>query len=119
MEYKIKPALLIIDLQNCFVSKKGSFGKLGYKISKYQKIVPMASKAYDKAKSLGIPVIFTVAVRKKSGADMFSKTHQILPKKRSEKCPISHFLIHFYFPFTNSTHCLTKRKKYAILSMLN
>lgn len=85
MEYKIKPALLIIDLQNGFVSRGGSFDKLGYKIGKYQKIVPIISKIYDKCKSLEIPVIFTIAVREKSGNDMLNKTHKILPKIRLER----------------------------------
>jgi ureidoacrylate peracid hydrolase len=85
MDYKIKPALIIIDMQNCFVSKGGSFDKLGYDIAKYQKIVPKLVAAYGQAKSLGMPIIFTKAIREKSGIDLLEKNHQILPQKRRER----------------------------------
>lgn len=85
MEYRIKPALVIIDLQNCFISKGGSFDKMGYEIVRYQKILQIISQVYDRAKSLEMPVVFTKAVREKSGIDMLEKKHKILPKKRLER----------------------------------
>jgi ureidoacrylate peracid hydrolase len=85
MEYKIRPTLIIIDMQNCFVSKEGSFDKLGYKINKYQKIVPTVKYIYKKAKSLRIPVFFSQAIRERSGIDMIEKVHKILPPKRLER----------------------------------
>lgn len=85
MIFKIRPALVIIDLQNSFVSSRGSFDKLGYDISKYQRIVPAIQEVYRKAKSLKIPVFFSKAIREKSGIDGLEKVHKILPKKRHER----------------------------------
>jgi len=85
MNYKIKPALIIIDMQNGFISEGGSFDKLGYEIAKYQQIIPKLVAAYNQAKSLGLPVIFTKAIREKSGIDLLEKDHQILPQKRRER----------------------------------
>ncbi|AEA47331.1 cysteine hydrolase family protein [Archaeoglobus veneficus] len=83
--YKIKPALVIIDMQNCFLSPDGSFDKLGYDISKYRKILPTLRSTYEEAKSLKIPVFFSKAIRERSGIDMLDKVHQILPPKRLER----------------------------------
>ncbi len=91
MKYKIRPAVVIIDVQNCFLSPGGSFDKLGYDISKYKKIVPVIQEVYQKAKSLKIPVFFSQALREKSGIDMIDKVHKILPETRRdriEKLPI-------------------------------
>jgi len=91
MKYKIRPALVIIDIQNCFLSSGGSFDKLGYAISKYQKVVPVIQEVYQKAKSLKIPLFFSQALREKSGIDMIDRVHKILPETRRdriEKLPI-------------------------------
>jgi ureidoacrylate peracid hydrolase len=85
MVYKITPALMIIDMQNGFVSQGGSFDKLGYDISNYQRMVPAIQKLYQKAKSLNIPVFFSQALREQSGIDMLERQHQILPNKRRER----------------------------------
>ena len=85
MVYKITPALIIIDMQNGFVSPAGSFDKLGYDISKYQRMVPAIQELYQKAKSLNIPVFFSQALREQSGIDMLERQHQILPNKRRER----------------------------------
>jgi ureidoacrylate peracid hydrolase len=85
MAYQIRPALIMIDLQNGFLSEGGSFDKLGYDISKYRQIMPKLLESYDQAKALNIPVIFTMAVREESGIDMLEKDHQILPQKRRER----------------------------------
>ncbi len=85
MENLILPALVIIDAQNSFISSGGSFDKLGYDISKYQRILPIIKETYQQAKSLGIPTFFSKAIREKSGIDMLDKVHKILPKKRRER----------------------------------
>lgn len=38
--YTFRPALLVIDVQNGFVSKGGSYDKLGMDISNYSAVVP-------------------------------------------------------------------------------
>ena len=85
MTYKIIPALIIIDMQNGFVAKGGSFYKLGYDVSKYQRIVPSILNLYKHAKSLKIPVFYSRALREQSGIDMLEKQHQIVPYKRRER----------------------------------
>ncbi|MEA3343605.1 MAG: cysteine hydrolase, partial [archaeon] len=85
MEYKIRPVLVVIDIQNSFMSTGGSFDKMGYDISKYHRVIPIIQELYKKAKSLKIPVIFSQAIREKSGVDLVSRLHKILPKKRRER----------------------------------
>jgi ureidoacrylate peracid hydrolase len=85
MIYKIKPALVIIDMQNGFMSSDGAFDKLGFNISNYQKIVPAVKVSYRKAKSLRLPVFLSQAIREKSGIDMLERQHNILPDKRRER----------------------------------
>jgi ureidoacrylate peracid hydrolase len=85
LEYKIRPALTIIDIQNGFVAGGGSFDRLGYDISQYQKVLPVIEGVYKKAKSLRIPVFFSQALREKSGIDMLDRSHKILPDKRRER----------------------------------
>jgi ureidoacrylate peracid hydrolase len=84
MIYKIRPALVVIDMQNCFVSSGGSYDKLGYKIKKYQRVIPNIRYVCQKAKSLKIPIFFSKATREKSGVDTLEKMHQIVPFKRRE-----------------------------------
>lgn len=85
MEYIIRPALTIIDMQNGFVANGGSFAQLGYGVSKYQNVIPVICKVYEQAKLLKIPVFFSQALREKSGIDMLDKLHKILPSKRRER----------------------------------
>ncbi len=83
-DYVIQPALIIVDMQNCFVSSDGSFAKLGYDVTPYKRIIPRVKLAYRMAKELGMPVIFSKAVRERSGVDTFERTHKLLPSKRRE-----------------------------------
>jgi len=85
MAYKIVPALIIIDVQNGFVSGGGSFDRLGYDITRYQKVVPVIKNVYGRAKEMNIPVFFSQALREQSGIDMLERVHQILPIKRRER----------------------------------
>jgi len=85
MRYEIKPALVIVDMQNGFVAKGGSFDKLGYAIEKYQAIIPVIRELYHRVKALKIPVFFSQALRERSGIDMLDKSHKILPLKRCER----------------------------------
>ena len=39
-EYKINPALIVIDVQNGFVSKGGSYDLLRMEISHYREVIP-------------------------------------------------------------------------------
>lgn len=76
---------MVIDVQNGFASKGGSYYKLGIDISPYQKVLPNIRKLVDRCKSIGMPVLFTQSIRESSGVDLLTKTHQILPKPREER----------------------------------
>ena len=78
-------ALIVIDVQNGFVSKNGSYDLLGINVSNYQKVIPKIKNLILLCRDLKIPIFYTQAVREGSGIDLLTKTHKILPKSRSER----------------------------------
>jgi ureidoacrylate peracid hydrolase len=84
-DYKINPALIVIDVQNGFVSKGGSYNLLGMDTSQYERIIPRIKDLITKCRNAAIPVFYTQAVRESSGIDLLTRTHQILPKAREER----------------------------------
>lgn len=84
-EYEINPALIVIDVQNGFVSKGGSYDLLGMQISNYREVIPKIRDLIIMCRNAGIPVFYTQAVRESSGIDLLTKTHKILPKSREER----------------------------------
>jgi len=91
--YSLRPALVIVDMQNCFMAEGGSFHKLGYRRDHYQQIIPAVQEAYRRARALRIPVIFSKAVRERSGIDLLDRVHRILPPKRLERIRRAHIAI--------------------------
>ena len=83
--YTFRPALLVIDVQNGFVSKGGSYDKLGMDISNYSAVVPKIMELINLCRELGIPVFYTEAIREPSGIDLLTRVHKILPKSREER----------------------------------
>jgi ureidoacrylate peracid hydrolase len=83
--HRINPALVVIDVQNGFVSKGGSYDQLGMSISHYQQAVPKISQLIATCRDAGIPIFYTQAVREQSGIDLLTKVHKILPKSREER----------------------------------
>jgi len=79
------PALLVVDVQNGFVSKGGSYDLLGIKVSNYQQIIRKLKELIAICKKYNVPVFYTQAVRELSGIDLLTKTHRILPKSREER----------------------------------
>jgi ureidoacrylate peracid hydrolase len=84
-EHTINPALLIIDMQNGFVSKGGSYDLMGIDTLKYQSIIPNVRRLIQTCRSAKIPIFFTQAVREGTGIDLLTRTHKILPKSREER----------------------------------
>ena len=78
-------ALLVIDVQNGFVSDGGSYDLLGMNVSNYQKVVPKIKELIDLCRKFKIPIFYTQAVREASGIDLLTKTHRILPVSREER----------------------------------
>ena len=83
--YKINPALIVIDVQNGFVSKGGSYDLLGMDTLQYERLIPKIQELIIKCRNAGIPVFYTQAVRESSGIDLLTRTHQILPKRLEKK----------------------------------
>ena len=79
------PALLVIDVQNGFMSKGGSYDSLGMKISNFQQIIPKLKELISICRKHNVPVFYTQAVRESSGIDLLTRTHRILPKAREER----------------------------------
>ncbi len=83
--HEICPALVVIDVQNGFVSTGGSYDTLGMGVAHYQKVLPDISRLIKLCRDAGIPIFYTQAVREKSGIDLLTRTHNILPKSREER----------------------------------
>ena len=84
-DYEINPALIVIDVQNGFVTKGGSYDLLGIETSNYREVIPKIRDLIIICRNAGIPVFYTQAVRESSGIDLLTKTHKILPKSREER----------------------------------
>jgi ureidoacrylate peracid hydrolase len=84
-DHTLRPALLVIDVQNGFVSKGGSYDRLGMDTSNYREVVPKMCELVNLCREVGIPIFYTEAVREPSGIDLLTKVHHILPKSREER----------------------------------
>jgi ureidoacrylate peracid hydrolase len=84
----IAPALVVIDMQNGFVAKGGSYDKLGMNTSLYREIIPKLKDLIEFCRSMGIPVFYTEAVKEPSGIDILTNVHNILPKSRQERLKV-------------------------------
>src|SRR5919205_3774686 len=77
--------LIVVGMQNGFVSKGGSYDKVGMNIENYQRVVPTIKQLINLCRSLQIPVFYTEAVREPSGIDLLLNIHNILPRTREER----------------------------------
>ena len=50
-------ALIIVDMQNCFLHPEGTFGKLGLDVAPLQKAIPGCVALAEAARRAGVPVI--------------------------------------------------------------
>jgi ureidoacrylate peracid hydrolase len=83
--HNINPALVVIDVQNGFASKGGSYNQLRMDISHYQQVIPQISELIRLCRRANVPIFYTQAVRERSGIDLLTNTHRILPKSREER----------------------------------
>ena len=84
----IVPALVVVDMQNGFVSKGGSYDKIGYNTAMYREVIPKIKDSIEFCRSMGIPVFYTEAVKEESGIDILTNVHNILPKSRQERLKV-------------------------------
>ncbi|MGH9977429.1 MAG: cysteine hydrolase family protein, partial [Nitrososphaeraceae archaeon] len=80
--------LIVVDMQNGFVSRNGSYDKLGMETLNYRKIVPTIRNLIQYCKKEDIPIFYTEAVREPSGIDLLLNVHQILPRAREERLKV-------------------------------
>jgi ureidoacrylate peracid hydrolase len=80
--------LIVVDIQNGFVSKGGSYDKLGMNTGEYRKIIPAVQELLSFCRSKNIPIFYTEAVREASGIDLLLNVHRILPRTREERLKI-------------------------------
>ncbi len=83
--YQVNPALVVIDVQNGFISKGGSYDLLGMNILNYQRVIPRISRLINICREVSIPIFYTQAVREQSGIDLLTRSHKILPELREER----------------------------------
>jgi ureidoacrylate peracid hydrolase len=62
-DFTINPALLVIDVQNGFVSKGGSYDLLGMETSNYREVIPKIRTLINLCQNFHIPIFYTQAVR--------------------------------------------------------
>jgi ureidoacrylate peracid hydrolase len=75
-------------MQNGFVSKGGSYDRLGMNTEGYRKIIPVVQELLRFCRSKNIPIFYTEAVREASGIDLLLNVHRILPRTREERLKI-------------------------------
>jgi ureidoacrylate peracid hydrolase len=85
---KIVPALIVVDMQNGFVSKGGSYDRLGMNTPNYRAIIPKLKDLIEFCRSKDVPVFYTEAVKEASGIDLLTHIHNFLPKSRQERLKI-------------------------------
>ena len=84
----ISPGLIVVDMQNGFVAKGGSYDKIGMNTSLYREIIPKLKDLIEYCRSMGIPVFYTEAVKESTGIDILTNVHNILPKSRQERLKV-------------------------------
>ncbi|MGH9952531.1 MAG: cysteine hydrolase family protein [Nitrososphaeraceae archaeon] len=87
-KYAFNFGLLVIDMQNGFVSKGGSYDQLGMNTEEYRKIIPKTKELLDFCRANLIPVFFTEAIREPSGIDLLTRVHRLLPVTREERLKV-------------------------------
>jgi ureidoacrylate peracid hydrolase len=87
-KYAFNFGLLVVDMQNGFVSKGGSYDQLGMNTEEYRKIIPKTRELIDFCRANLIPVFFTEAIREPSGIDLLTRVHRLLPVTREERLKV-------------------------------
>ncbi|KAA2281382.1 cysteine hydrolase family protein [Candidatus Nitrosocosmicus agrestis] len=80
--------LVVIDMQNGFVSKGGSYDHLGMNIQDYQKVIPKVKELIQFCRTKNIPIFYTEAVREATGIDLLTRFHRLLPLAREERLKV-------------------------------
>jgi ureidoacrylate peracid hydrolase len=84
----VTPALIVVDMQNGFVAKGGSYDRIGMNTPLYREIIPKLKDVIEFCRAMEIPVFYTEAVKESSGIDILTRVHNILPKSRQERLKV-------------------------------
>ena len=84
----VTPALIVVDMQNGFVAKGGSYDKIGMNTAAYREIIPKLKDIIEFCRTMEIPIFYTEAVKESSGIDMLTRVHNFLPKSRQERLKV-------------------------------
>ena len=84
----VTPALIVVDMQNGFVAKGGSYDRIGMNTPLYREIIPKLKEVIEFCRTMEIPVFYTEAVKESSGIDILTRVHNILPKSRQERLKV-------------------------------
>ncbi len=87
-KYAFNFGLLVVDMQNGFVSEGGSYDLLGMNTEEYRKIIPKTKELIDFCRANLIPVFYTEAIREPSGIDLLTRVHRLLPVTREERLKV-------------------------------
>jgi ureidoacrylate peracid hydrolase len=87
-KYAFNFGLLVVDMQNGFVSEGGSYDLLGMNTEEYRKIIPRTKELINFCRANLIPVFFTEAIREPSGIDLLTRVHRLLPVTREERLKV-------------------------------
>jgi ureidoacrylate peracid hydrolase len=87
-KYAFNFGLLVVDMQNGFVSNGGSYELLGMNTESYRKIIPKTKELIDFCRAEKIPVFYTEAIREPSGIDLLTRVHRLLPVTREERLKV-------------------------------
>src|SRR5205085_4273690 len=67
------PALIVVDMQNGFVAKGGSYDRIGMNTPLYREIIPKLKDLIEFCRAMEIPVFYTEAVKESSGIDLLTR----------------------------------------------
>jgi len=84
----VSPALIVVDMQNGFVAKGGSYDRIGMNTPLYREIIPKLKDLIEFCRAMEIPVFYTEAVKESSGIDILTRVHNFLPKSRQERLKV-------------------------------
>jgi ureidoacrylate peracid hydrolase len=59
-------ARMVVDMQNGFISKGGSYDKLNINIERYRKVIPVVNSLIQFCRTEEVPIFYTQAVRERS-----------------------------------------------------
>ena len=76
--------LIVVDMQNGFVSKSGSHDNLDMNFGNYQMVIPYIKGLLSFCRE-DIPLFYTEAILEPSGIGLLLNIHNILPISRQER----------------------------------